>query len=73
MIKKLASGYYSKMLLICIITVCTVTVSLFLLSSRLIKEQEKNDFLKDYDIVISNLSAILTARQNSMANTLAPV
>lgn len=73
MIKKPASGYYSKMLLICIITVCTVTVSLFLLSSRLIKEQEKNEFLRNYDMEISNLSSLLASRQNSMANTLAPV
>lgn len=73
MMKKLMSGYYSKMLLLCIITVCTVTISLFLLSSRLVKEQEKNEFLRDYDIELSNLSSILSAKQNSMANTLAPV
>ena len=73
MIKKLTSGYYSRMLLICIVTVCTVTGALFLLSSSLIRTQERNEYLKNYDIEINNLSSILSTKQNAMANTLAPV
>lgn len=73
MIKKLTSGYYSRMLLICIVTVCTVTGALFLLSSSLIRTQEKNEYLKNYDIEINNLSSILSTKQNAMANTLAPI
>lgn len=73
MIKKLISGYYSKLILICIVTVCTITAILFTLSSSLVRSQEKTEYLKDYDIAISNLSSILSTKQNSMANTLAPL
>lgn len=73
MIKKLISGYYSRMLLICIVTVVTVTLTLFVLGSSLIDEQEKNEYLKNYDIELNNLSSILSAKQNTTANTLAPV
>lgn len=73
MIKKLTSGYYSKMMLISISTVCAITALLFILSSSMIRNQEKSEYLKNYDIAVSNLSSILTTKQNSLANTLAPV
>lgn len=73
MLKKITSGYYSKMMLICIAAVCTITAVLLSLCSFLIRDQEKSKFLKTYDIAINNLSSVLTAKQNSFANTLSPV
>lgn len=73
MLKKLTSSYYSKMLLTCIIMVCTITISLFSLSSSLIKNKEKSDYLRDYEIELSNLSSILASKIDSLANNLAPV
>ena len=55
MIKKLTSGYYSKMMLISISTVCAITALLFILSSSMIRNQEKSEYLKNYDIAVSNL------------------
>lgn len=73
MIKKIFTGYYSRMLFVCIITVCTITAVLFSVSSTLLKKREENDYLKDYDIAISNLASIMAAKENRLANTLAPL
>lgn len=73
MLKKITSGYYSKMMLICITAVCTITAVLLSLCSFLIRDQEKSEYLKNYDIAVNNLSSILTTKQNSLANTLSPV
>ena len=55
MIKKLTSGYYSKMMLISISTVCAITALLFILSSSMIRNQEKSEYLKNYDIAVSKI------------------
>ncbi|MDD3338675.1 MAG: histidine kinase [Lachnospiraceae bacterium] len=73
MLKKITSGYYSKLLLICIILVCTVTTVLFALSGLIIEQQERSAYLKNYDIAISNLSSSLASKQSGFANTLAPI
>ena len=73
MLKKISSGYYSKMMLICITAVCTITAVLLSLCSFLIRDQEKSEYLKNYDIAVNTLSSILATKQNSFANTLSPV
>ncbi|MDY4201734.1 MAG: hypothetical protein SOY12_01510, partial [Schaedlerella sp.] len=73
MIKKIISGYYSRMLLFCIAVVCTVTITLFFLSSSLIRQQEQTKYLQNYDIALNNLSSILSAKEQSLANSLTPV
>jgi sensor histidine kinase YesM len=73
MLKKIFSGYYSRMLLFCSIAVCTVSIALYLFGSTMISQQERTEYLKNYDIELSNLSNILSAKENALANTLAPV
>ena len=50
MIKKIISGYYSRMLLFCIAIVCTATITLFIFCGSLIEQRQRSEYLKNYDI-----------------------
>lgn len=71
MLKRFTNSYYSKITLICVAVICVITAVLLAACSALIYEREGSEYLKNYDIAVSNLSASLLARQNSMANTYA--
>lgn len=73
MLKKRFPGYYSRMLLICIAIVCSVTIAAFILSDRLIERQEATEFLKTYDIELNNLSSSVSGKLDAMANGLSPL
>ncbi|MDO5423665.1 MAG: histidine kinase [Eubacteriales bacterium] len=73
MIKKIISGYYSRMLLLCIAIVCTVTITLFILCNSLIEQRQRAEYLKSYDIELNNLASILSSKEDALANTLTPV
>ncbi len=73
MLKRLISGFYSRMLLFFIAMICTVTMALFFLSNSLIEKQRRLEYLQNYEIELNNLSSILAAKENSLANTLVPV
>lgn len=69
--KQLTKSYYSKITLICVATICVITSILLAACNTLIRRQEHTEYLKNYDIAISNLSASLLARQNNMATSFA--
>ena len=56
MLKKIISGYYSKVLFICIVCLCAVTSVLLFFGSSLLRSQELDEYLQNYDIAINNLS-----------------
>lgn len=71
MLKRFTNSYYSKITLLCVTAICVITAVLLAACSALIYEREGSEYLKNYDIAVSNLSASLLARQNSMANSYA--
>ena len=73
MLKRLTQSYYSKITLICIAVVCTITGSLLTVCSYMIQKQEYTEYLKNYDIAINNLSSALWARQNTLATDYSPL
>ncbi len=73
MIKKIISGYYSRMLLFCIAIVCTATITLFIFCGSLIEQRQRAEYLKNYDIELNALSSILSSKEANLTSALTPV
>lgn len=73
MLKKIISGYYSKVLFICIVCLCAVTAILLFFGSSLLRSQELDEYLQNYDIAINNLSSVLQSKENTFSNSLSPM
>lgn len=63
-------GFYSKMLLICILVLCTTSLLLAVVVSSFAARYERNEFLKKYDIALNNLQSAFEMKYKNFHNTL---
>lgn len=73
MIKKMISGYYSRMLLFCITIVCTATITLFIFCGSLIEQRQRAEYLRNYEIELNALASILSSKEAGLTSALTPV
>ncbi len=66
-------GFYSRALLLCIIIIITVSLSLSFFVSSFATKNEKDNYLKKYDIAINNLHRSYYTIQRRFHNVLAPI
>ena len=56
MFQRIKNNYYAKLTVVCIAAVCTITMLLLPLCTRLIWRQEQTEKLKNYDLTLNALS-----------------
>lgn len=70
---RLPRGFYSRILLICIIIICTVSVLLAFIIGTVAARQERLEYLKKYDIAINDLHLRFMTRHRSFQNDFKPL
>ena len=73
MFQRIKNSYYTKLTVVCIAAVCTITMLLLPLCTRLIWRQEQTEKLKNYDLALNALSNALYSREDTLASSLAPL
>ncbi len=70
---KLTRGFYSRVLLISIVVICTVSILLALIIGNVAARQERLEYLKKYDIAISDLNLRFFTRHRNFQNDYKPL
>lgn len=73
MLQRIKHSYYAKIMIVCISAVLAISMLLLPLCSRLIRMQQQNEYLKNYDLALSALSGSIYSKYSTLASGLAPL
>ncbi len=70
---RLPKGFYARVLLMCILVICTVSILLALIIGTVAAKQERLEYLKKYDIALSDLHLRFFTRHRNFQNDFGPL
>lgn len=70
---RLSKGFYARILLVCIIILCTVSILLAFIIGTVAARQERSEYLGKYDMAINDLHLRFTTRHRAFQNDFKPL